>query len=86
MSTSQVAFYTNRVGKIPKHVESVTDKQTKPGSDNTYAHLLHLYSRTPTRKLVTAHLRCTVTNKIRDASRQEPADLTSCWEQGAVYY
>ena len=59
MSTSQVDFYTNRVGKFEKMRR---DGQTKPGSDKTNAHLWHIYSRTPTHKLITVHLRRTVTN------------------------
>ena len=61
MSTSQVAFYTNRVGKFEKMRRNrQTNRQTKPGSDKTNAHLWHIYSHTPTHKLITAHLRCTV--------------------------
>ena len=61
MSTSQVAFYTNRVGKFEKMRRN---GQTKPGSDRTNAHLWHIYSHTPTHKLITAHLRCTVTTLL----------------------
>ena len=60
MSTSQVDFYTNRVGKFEKMRRN---RQTKPGSDKTNAHLWHIYSHTPTHKLITVHLRRTVTKE-----------------------
>jgi hypothetical protein len=41
-----------------------TDGQTKPGSVKTNAHLWHIYSHTPTHKLITAHLRCTVRQRL----------------------
>ena len=65
MSTSQVAFYTNRVGKFGKmRRDGRTNRQTKPGSDKTNAHLWHIDSSTPTHKLITVLLRCTVTTII----------------------
>ena len=48
MSTSQVAFYTNRVGNFEKMRRY---RQTKPGSYKIT--LWHIYSRTPTHKLIT---------------------------------
>ena len=54
MLTSQVAFYTNRVGKFEKlRRDGQTNGQTKPGGDNTNAHPWHIYSHTPTHKLIT---------------------------------
>ena len=44
MSTSQVSFYKNRVGKFEK----------------AYAHLLHIYSRTPTPRWAPRTYVCTV--------------------------
>ena len=62
VSTSQVAFYTNCVGKFEKMRRNrQTERQTKPGCDKTNAHLWHIYSHTPTHKLITVHLRRTVT-------------------------
>ena len=47
MSTSRVSLYTNRVGKFNK-------MRRNRQSDKTNAHLLHIYSRTPTHKLFTS--------------------------------
>ena len=58
MSTSHIAFYTNRVGKFQKvRRDRKTNIQTEPGSAKTNANLMHIYSCTPTHKLfTTAHL------------------------------
>jgi hypothetical protein len=70
MSTSQVAFYTNRVGKFEKMRRyGQTERQTKPGSDRTNAQIWHIYSHTPTHKLITVHLRRTVNNVLTCATQ-----------------
>ena len=78
VSTSQVALYTHRAGKVEKW--PLKERQTNPGSDKTNAHhyLWHIYSHTPTHKLITVHRTshyCTVQCVKTDLSRP-PRDLT----------
>ena len=56
MSTQQVAFYTNRVGKVEKMAsDKQTERQTNPEETKLLliAHLLQIYSHTPAHKLRT---------------------------------
>jgi hypothetical protein len=91
MSTQQVAFYTNRVGKVEKMAsDKQTERQTNPEETKLLliAHLLQIYSHTPTHKLrttvITAHLRYTVIVYIMYTTRNGPVLERRWGEVGGV--